>query len=266
MITTKSSTSIHKNNSRRVSSRSASETDSSPNYLLYIYGFLFVALIVALIVYLVPQPKKSKIVSSQGYNDARVVRRFRNLMDAWNKVAADPTFLSLAKQLMDTNSRHRDPNTGVKDIYVDYMMIDQYFKSQFQIVPDFRVTLIYTDGIVFYDSAMDISQVYFMINGLPKPVNLSTLGSPLKDHNVLPEVLNSLSVNTLVVSKYDYMGFPLKDPLYATMIDKGFGFVERMSSSMDVPYSYVARTVAVGVDGRTGYTNGLTLRVSMPVA
>lgn len=222
------------------------------------------ALIVSIIVYLAPGQKQSRI--SQGYNDARVVQRFRILIDCWGKLASDQTFLSLAKQLMDTNSRYRDPNTGVKDIYFDYMAIDQYFKTRAQFLPGLRVTLIYMDGIVFYDSAMDISQVFFMINGLPKPVNLNTLGSPLKDHNVLPEVLNSLSVNTLVVSKYDYMGSPLKDPFYATMIDKGFGFVERMSSSMDVPYSYVARTVVVGVDGKSGYMNSLTLRVSMPVS
>jgi hypothetical protein len=120
------------------------------------------------------------------------------------------------------------------------------------------------DGIVFYDSDQDISNIYFMKNGLPRPVNISTLGSPLKDHNVMPEIINALSVYT-VAKNYHYMGDPITDPFLHDLIRDGFGFVERVSSSANVPCSYLANTIEYKRDVNSGYVSNLILRVSMPI-
>lgn len=228
-------------------------------------------IIVAVIFFLLM--KENKKIKSKGksvvkFDEPRVIQRFSKLRKGWYAIKADNTFLTFAKNLMDINSMNGDSKEGVYEIYSAYLAIDQYFKTKLQILPNVRVTLIYSDGIVFYDSAVDISRIYFMDkNGLPKPVSLSTLGSPLKDHNTVPEVMMSIS-NVYypdAPAPFIYLGLDITHPFYDILFKEGFGFFERKSSSLNVPYSYVARFMPFLPDPATGFTDGFTLRISIPI-
>lgn len=245
------------------SSRSSREKEESqhPWWMLYLYMILLLIIIVAVFVYMIMVRKKRR--SRTGYNDPRIVARLKTLHNVWTTLSGDPELLFLARRLMDKNSDAANMDAGSQDIYIAYKALDEYYK-QIKLTPRCRLTLIYLDGIVFYDSDLGISKTYFMKDGLPRPVNISTLGSPLKDHNVMPEMLNALSVYT-PSKNYHYMGDPITDPFLHELIKDGFGFVERVSSSINVPCSYLANTIEYKRDMDSGYVSNLTMRVSMPI-
>jgi hypothetical protein len=231
--------------------------------LLYLYIFLILIIIIAILVYIILIRKKKRR-NHTGYNDPRIVGRLKTLHGVWTTLSKDPDLLLLARRLMEKNNAAEfNTNSGSQDIYLAYTALDEYYR-QIKLTPQCRLTLIFLDGIVFYDSDQDISNIYFMKNGLPRPVNISTLGSPLKDHNVMPEIINALSVYT-VAKNYHYMGDPITDPFLHDLIRDGFGFVERVSSSANVPCSYLANTIEYKRDVNSGYVSNLILRVSMPI-
>jgi hypothetical protein len=121
----------------------------------------------------------------------------------------------------------------------------------------------YNDGIVFYDSVLKVNEVFFMKEGLPRPVNLYTLGSPLKDHNMLPEVANSVVLTDCSDNRIS--GMELTDPFYRKIVNEGYGFVERISSTFNKPFTYMARHLNLGVDASTGFVNTITVRIGMPI-
>lgn len=207
-------------------------------------------------------PKKSSSGSSL-MNDPSIVQRFGFLRNEWYKLSNDQDFLSLIETLMMLNS-NSPPGVGSRPILQMFQTIDEYCNKKFN--DKIRVTLIYKDGIVFYDSVLPIERVFYMKDNLPAPVSMATLGSPLKDHNVVPEVTNSIIVHQLDDLNNSLEGMKLTDKLYPTLIKEGFGFCERVSSSLNTPYSYVARFVVTSVDPTTKFINGCTLRVSKPIS
>lgn len=235
----------------------------------WIFLSLFIALvaiiIVLLLVYFLIIRKKSmdnEQKTDGAFDDPVVVKRFATLRDQWNFISNDPQFRALADTLMTVNSNALNPLSGNLSILNAYNDLDQYCKR----LTAFRVTLIYTDGIVYYDSSLPIDRVYFMDSGLPKQVSMNTLGSPLKDHNTVPEVTNSIIFYPTKPDDTGLMGLSLANPIYTTLITEGFGFVERRSSSLNVPYSYVAKFMMISVDPNTRFMHGCTLRVSAPIS
>ena len=121
----------------------------------------------------------------------------------------------------------------------------------------------YNDGIVFYDSILKVNDVYFMKDGLPRPVNLYTLGSPLKDHNMLPEVANSIIITDCSDNRLS--GMTMTDPFYRKIVNEGYGFIERISSTFNKPYTYLAHVLNLGIDPATGFINTITVRIGLPI-
>jgi hypothetical protein len=126
-----------------------------------------------------------------------------------------------------------------------------------------RITVMYNDGIVIYDSSLKMGNVFFMKDGLPRPVNLYTLGSPLKDHNMLPEVANSIIITDNSDNRMS--GMLLTDPFYRKLMNEGYGFVERISSTYNKPYTYMAHILHLNTDPATGFVNTVTVRIGMPI-
>ena len=57
------------------------------------------------------------------------------------------------------------------------------------------------------------------------------------------------------------------DQVYQNLIMNGFGFYERMSSSLDKPFTYVAKFLPLPFSKKNNsYSDGCTLRVGMPIA
>ena len=192
------------------------------------------------------------------------VARFKHLRNIWFRISQDNTFLLLAKTLMDVNNSALNSKDGNHNIFIAYENVNTYVKTKMNL-RGARITLIYLDGIVFYDSALDLAKTYFMNDGLPRPVSISTLGSPLKDHNTLPENFNSLMVHPRKFEDMVFMGMSVTDPLYKDLFHQGFGFIERISSSMSIPYTYLSRFLTFSTDPITSFPNGCTLSVSMPI-
>lgn len=252
--------------SRRTSSipRTQSRKDTQEWIFLFLFIVLVAVVIVLLLVYFLVIRKRSRAAIHQAggaLDDPVVVKRFATLRDQWNFISNDPQFRALADTLMTVNSSAQNPLSGSLSILNAYNALDQYCKR----LTSFRVTLIYTDGIVYYDSSLPIDRVYFMDNGLPKQVSMNTLGSPLKDHNTVPEVTNSVIFYPTKPGDTGLMGMSLSDPVYSALIAEGFGFVERQSSSLNIPFSYVAKFMAISVDPDTHFMHGCTLRLSVPI-
>lgn len=206
------------------------------------------------------------------YEKPIVVRRFRFLMCKWKEIAKDETFRRLAGNLMIINSSipPQESNKGSVALYEAFRQLDDYVKTNMmRRIQHVRVTLIYTDGILFYDTVVPMSKIYFMDGNLPKPVSLYTLGSPLKDHNTLPEVTNSV----VVTDSHDIRlsGMRLGNDVYRQLLRNGFGFYERMSSSLNRPFAYVAKFLPINdkhnnkLFAEHGFVDGFTLRVGMDI-
>lgn len=208
----------------------------------------------------------NKKLSSSPFDNKLVVGRFKRAYNIWNTIAADPMFVVLTKTLMGINSAsavNGFVEKGSKDIYDAFNNLDRYVKENLKFPENLRITVMYNDGIVFYDSVLKINEVFFMKEGLPRPVNLYTLGSPLKDHNMLPEVANSL----IITDKSDnsLSGMTLTDPFYRKMVNEGYGFIERISSTFNRPYTYMAHVLQLGVDPATGFIDTITVRIGFPI-
>ena len=251
----------------KISKKSSSSTSSvlsfkyQSTWFWLVYGILLAVLIVILTFILI----KKRNVKKSPYDNKLVVNRFKNLYEVWHQVASDPMFLILAKHLMNVNNNIYDTSVGSKELLDSFNQLDKYVKDNLNFTHNVRITIIYTDGIVYYDSVIPISMVYFIKNGLPKPVNMYTLGSPLKDHNAVPEVANSIVSGDGRCFYTNLSGMRLTDPFYNKMISENFGFYERISSSLNEPYSYVARFLQTDIDKTTGFVNGFTLRIGIPI-
>lgn len=204
------------------------------------------------------------------YESPLVTQRFNYLMCRWKKVAKDPVFRRLAAKLMLTNSSipPKESNKGSVALYNAFNELDHYVKTKMMVhTQNVRVTLIYTDGILFYDTVVPMTQIYFMDGKLPKPVSLYTLGSPLKDHNTLPEVTNSVIVTDS--DDVRLSGMRIKNDVYRKLLRQGFGFYERMSSSLNRPFAYVAKFLPVDNHEPEfkahGFVDGFTLRIGMDI-
>lgn len=257
-----------------------SSTNGKPDHLTWIYvivGIILIIIVAFLILAVIryflkkkgrdqpPSTRPQKKTSSDGsslMNDPSIVKRFELLRNEWYTLSNDQDFLSMIETLMMINS-NSSPDVGSRPILQAFKMLDEYCNKKFNTI---RVTLIYKDGIVFYDSALPIDKIFFIKDNLPLPVSMATLGSPLKDHNTVPEVTNSIIVHQLDDMNNSLEGMKLINPLYSKLIQEGFGFTERVSSSLNTPYSYVARFVVTSVDPATKFINGCTLRVSKPIS
>lgn len=195
-----------------------------------------------------------------------VVGRFKRAYNIWNTIASDPMFVVLSKTLMEINSASATNgfvDKGNKEILDAFTNLDRFVKQNLKFPEDVRITIMYNDGIVFYDSVLTVNEVFFMKEGLPRPVNLYTLGSPLKDHNMLPEVANSVVVTDCSDNRLS--GMVLTDPFYRKLVNEGYGFVERISSTFNRPYTYLAHNLVLGIDPATGFVNTITVRIGLPV-
>lgn len=233
-----------------------------------VIGFFFLVIIMLIVSGRLTHSKSTIVPIKKNpspYDQPIVVQRFRCLMNMWTQISSDPDFKKLAGNLMRVNSniKPQDSNRGNKGIYQAFIELDQYVRQH---VPrEIRITLIYTDGILFYDSVVPMDKIYFMDGRYPKPVSLYTLGSPLKDHNTLPEVSNSLAVNHK--GGMSICGMKLNDKVYRELLDGGFGFYERMSSSLNQPFAYVAKFMHLDnpdYDER-GFVDGCTLRLGINI-
>lgn len=239
----------------------------SPNLFLFL---LLLILVIGFLVLLLRKDtkyrdNKQNIEKKTPMDNKHIVSRFSKLRKLWYEVASDKKFKELGNNLADINSESLFNNLGSKEILQAYTDLDKYIKS-LPIDKDVRVTLIYTDGIVFYDSALPINRVYFLQNGLPRPVSMSTLGSPLKNHNVVPEMTNAVSIHNKTDTMY-LLGYPLSNPIYNDLVQEGFGFFERISSSLNVPYSYMAKFLPIpsGNGNNTFFLDGFILRLGVPI-
>lgn len=189
------------------------------------------------------------------------IGRYKRLMRIWKQFENDKEFCQLSHKLMDTNSNIKDQQQGNIGLEKAYNTLDNYLRMHTDF-PYVRVTLIYTDGIVFYDSVLSMDRVYFIdkMNHLPIPVSMYTLGSPLKNHNVLPEVANSLVMNDATATCLSQL-----HPVYRELFQKGFGFYERMSSSLDKPYCYVSRFLPLPHPFSKNFKDGCTLRIGIEI-
>lgn len=213
----------------------------------------------------VPSAPSSSSAPMSPMDAPATVSRFKRLRNQWLVLEADASFKLMAKTLMEMNDSALNMS-GNSAILNAFTRLDQFLKASAPLLPpNLRVTLIYTDGIVFYDSVLPINRIYFMDDSLPKPVNLYTLGSPLKDYNTLPENMNSLMIHHPHEPAY-FLGGCLKDPIYRQLGEEGFGFFERNSSSLNTPYTYLSRFLLFDTDPSTSFMNGCTLRISMPVS
>lgn len=239
------------------------------SYMIWlIYTTIFVVILAFFVMSLVKAVKsaaKSKEPPSP-LDNKLVVGRFKRAYNIWNTVAYDPMFVVLTKTLMDINSSNAINglvDKGSKDIYDAFNNLNRYVKENLKFPENVRITVMYNDGIVFYDSTLKVNQVYFMKEGLPRPVNLYTLGSPLKDHNMLPEVSNSLVITDS--SDNSLSGMTLTDPFYRKLVNEGYGFIERISSTFNKPYTYLAHVLQLGIDPATAFVNTITIRIGLPV-
>lgn len=254
--------------SKRPSSSSIFYPIESSYVIPAIYGSIFVV-VLALFVMSLAKAIRSAVKSKQPpspLDNNLVVGRFKRAYNIWNTVAADPMFVVLCKTLMETNSRcavNGFVEKGSKEIYDAYTNLHRYVKENLKFPENVRITIMYNDGIVFYDSVLKMNEVFFMKDGLPRPVNLYTLGSPLKDHNMLPEVANSVIVTDC--SDNSLSGMMMTDPFYRKLVNEGYGFAERISSSFNKPYTYLAHIVHLSTDPATAFVNTITVRVGMPV-
>lgn len=235
----------------------------------YIYVAVLLIIVGLLIAFLV----KPASIAGKGsgkpspLDNKLVVGRFKRAYNVWNTIATDPMFVVLSKTLMEINSASATNgfvDKGNKDILDAFTNLDRHMKQNLKFPEDVRVTVMYNDGIVFYDSVLTVNEVYFMKEGLPRPVNLYTLGSPLKDHNMLPEVANSIIITDCSDNRLS--GMMLTDPFYRKLVNEGYGFIERISSTFNRPYTYLAHVLNLGIDPATGFVNTITVRVGLPVA
>lgn len=239
------------------------------NLIIAIYSLIFVVILVLFLTSLIKtfrtNDTKYKEPPSPLDNNL-VVGRFKRAYNIWNTVASDPMFVVLTKTLMDINSKcavNGFVEKGSKDIYDAYTNLHRYVSENLKFPENVRITIMYNDGIVFYDSVLKINDVFFMKNGLPRPVNLYTLGSPLKDHNMLPEVANSVIVTDS--SDNSLSGMMMTNPFYRKLVNEGYGFSERISSSFNKPYTYLAHVVNLGIDPATAFVNTITVRIGLPI-
>lgn len=257
------------NSSNTVSKMTSSfYPQEKPNLILMIYGVIFVVVLVLFVTSLIKNVRsvvKRKEPPSP-LDNKLVVGRFKRAYNIWNTVASDPMFIVLTKTLMEINSKcavNGFVEKGSKDIYDAYTNLNRYVKENMKFPENVRITIMYNDGIVFYDSTLKLENVFFMKGGLPRPVNLYTLGSPLKDHNMLPEIANSVIVTDS--SDNSLSGMLMTDPFYRKLVNEGYGFVERISSSFNKPYTYLAHIIQLNVDPATAFVNTITVRVGLPV-
>lgn len=243
--------------------------DENNIYLIWIiYGAIFIIILGLFVASLTKTQNmfsKTKTPPSS-YDNKLVVGRFKRIYNVWNTVASDPMFVMLTKTLMEINSAsavNGVSENGSKEIYDAYTNLDRFVKENMKFPDNVRITIMYNDGIVFFDSVLKISDVFFLKDGLPRPVNLYTLGSPLKDHNVLPEVANSVIITDCSDNRLS--GMTLTDPFYRKMVNEGYGFVERISSTFNKPYTYIAHILNLGVDPTTSFVNTVTVRIGMPI-
>lgn len=239
------------------------------SYLIWaIYGSIFVVILAFFIMSLtnaIKSANKSKEPPSP-LDNKLVVGRFKRAYNIWNTVASDPMFVVLSKTLMEINSSsavNGFVEKGSKDIYDAFNNLDRYVKENLKFPENTRITIMYNDGIVFYDSVLKVNEVFFMKEGLPRPVNLYTLGSPLKDHNMLPEVANCVIITDS--SDNSLSGMMLTDPFYRKLVNEGYGFVERISSTFNKPFTYLAHVLQLGVDPATAFVNTITVRIGLPI-
>ena len=243
--------------------------------MLTVLILLLISICVLLLVYLLPpmclkkKGKQNQATTGQvgltPMDEKGIVQRFSTLRDLWYLVASDRSFVQFANNLGDVNAEALFSNVGSVEILKAYNELDNYIRGM-GLDKDTRITLIYPDGIVFYDSALPIGRIFFMQNGLPKPVSMATLGSPLKNHNVVPEMTNAVTVHSIKNPLY-LLGYPLTNPLYQDLVKEGFGFFERISSSLNVPYSYMAKFLPIpsGNGPTTFFLDGIFLRISLPI-
>lgn len=268
MITKKSETtpSAPRFSKNTTSSIFTSWRQPNMNTIWIVYGVILIVLLGLFISSLIKTSKlfvKSKPEPS-AYDNKLVVNRFKRCYNIWNTITSDPMFVVLTKTLMEINSSsavNGFVENGSKEIHTAFMNLDRYVKDNLKFPEDVRITIMYNDGIVFYDSVLKINDVFFMKNGLPRPVNLYTLGSPLKDHNMLPEVANSIVFTDCSDNRLS--GMVLTDPFYRKLVNEGYGFIERISSTFNKPFTYMAHNLNLGVDPATGFVNIITVRIGM---
>jgi len=247
--------------SRRSSSTKAgSDAISSWQWIVIILALLVIIAGVVIGIILLVQKRRRRGEPSP-MDDPLIIARIKKNRDHWYKISKDPDFIALVETIMTINS-NSSTGVGSRPLLLAFKNLDNYCNTN---CPDIRVTLIYKDGIVFYDNVLSMDDIFYMKDGLPIPVNMATLGSPLKSHNTVPEMTNSIIVHQLDELDNSMDGMRLIDPIYPMLIREGFGFSERVSSSLGIPYSYVARSMITSIDPTTKFINGCTLRVSTPI-
>lgn len=268
MITKKSETTPSAPRVSRYSMFPSLTQPPNVNLIWILYGIIFIVILGLFISSLINSSSlfgKRKEEPS-AYDNKLVVNRFKRGYNIWNTIAGDPMFMVLTKTLMEINSAsavNGFVEKGSKEIYTAFMNLDRYIQENLKFPEDVRITVMYNDGIVFYDSILKINDVFFMKEGLPRPVNLYTLGSPLKDHNMLPEVANSIVLTDCSDNRIS--GMVLTDPFYRKLVNEGYGFMERISSTFNKPFTYMAHNLNLGTDPATGFVNTVTLRIGFAI-
>jgi hypothetical protein len=202
-------------------------------------------------------------------DNALVVARFQRVRELWYILSVDASFLFLIQALMTINSNIVQPQSlsngmALRDAYQN---LDRYVKTSIlpTLPPNSNMTLIFADGILFYDSSLTMEQTFYIQNELPRALSIYTLGSPLKDHNTLPENFNALMIHC-PSDPLNFLGMPLTHPIYKQLSLEGFGFIERISSNMNTPTTYLARFLKLSTDPTSQFMHGCVLTLDVPVS
>jgi len=233
---------------------------------------VFLMIVIGVLIYFIAfhkEEKKTKPITPGPMDNPLVVARFQRIRELWYILSVDASFLFLIQALMTINSNIVQPQSlsngmALRDAYQN---LDRYVKTSIlpTLPPKSNMTLIFADGILFYDSSLTMDQTYYIQNELPRALSIYTLGSPLKDHNTLPENFNALMIHC-PSDPLNFLGMPLTHPLYEQLSLEGFGFIERISSNMNTPTTYLSRFLKLSTDPTSQFMHGCVLTLDIPVS
>ena len=233
---------------------------------------LFFLIVIGVLIYFIgfyKEKKQPTPITPGPMDNPLVVARFQRIRELWYILSVDASFLFLIQALMTINSNIVQPQSlsngmALRDAYQN---LDRYVKTSIlpTLPPKSNMTLIFADGILFYDSSLTMDQTYYIQNELPRALSIYTLGSPLKDHNTLPENFNALMIHC-PSDPLNFLGMPLTHPLYKQLSLEGFGFIERISSNMNTPTTYLSRFLKLSTDPTSQFMHGCVLTLDIPVS
>ena len=233
---------------------------------------VFFLIVIGVLIYFIgfyKEKKQPTPITPGPMDNALVVARFQRVRELWYILSVDASFLFLIQALMSINSNIIQPQSLSESLALRdaYQNLDRYVETNIlpTLPPKSNIRLSFADGIIFYDSSLPMNQTYYIQNELPNAVSINTLGSPLKDHNTLPENFNALMIHH-PSDPSNFLGMPLTHQIYKDLSMEGFGFIERISSNMNSPATFLSRFLVLATDPTTQFIQGCVLGLNVPIS